>query len=234
MSPVMSAPINPPSPFRNAEDVAGAPVGLRPFASTDTGMSDRDRAFRIASEEESEHILECDVCDDVVLPIQSTTTKVCCGKEMTPLSDVPTGRAHVRLDDPTHLLHSVFGIGRTAVEICFLVLQANELTAKEIAEETGLDQSGVSRHLKHLTELGLIDRSSKNLRDGGSVHIYSAPASETVRRQPQLLFSCWATDALSILRALNNQKLDLLADRRTAPSQTVYWNRENSKRLLPD
>jgi predicted transcriptional regulator len=190
-------------------------------------MSDRKYALRNAAGEGSSHVLRCDACGDVVLSMEATTPKVCCGEEMQSVSEPPTGRSQVESNDPKRVLESVFGIGKTAVEICFRVLHDNEATAGEIAEATGLDQSGVSRHLNHLHELGLVDKSVKNLSDGGSVNVYTAPSSERVQQQPQLLLFYWAADALGILQALNREKLDLL-DHRTPPSEAVYWESEPS------
>ena len=186
-------------------------------------MSEREYAFQNAADGETDNLLRCDVCGDVVLSMQATTPKICCGEEMTSQSEPPVGGSQIRCEDPEHVLMSVFGIGESAVEICFHVLHASEATTREIAEATGLDQSGVSRHLKHLHELGLIDKSVRNLSEGGSVNVYAAPSSERVQRQPQRLLFYWVADALEILQALNREKMDLI-EQRNRPSENVYWS----------
>jgi len=186
-------------------------------------MSDRETAFRGArAGREGSCLLHCERCDDVVLSIEGTT-KRCCGAEMSPPREPASVPSGVRLEDPEQMLRSVFGIGRTAVEVCLRVLEAGEATAGEISEQTDLDKSGVARHLNHLDELGLIDKSVENLREGGSVHVYRAPSTRTVKRRPQTLFLCWATDALDVLDAMNEQKVDLVTGRASYSPERIYW-----------
>lgn len=187
-------------------------------------MNVDEQLFQRVPDGQSEHIWECDSCGDVILTMEGTSPKVCCGEEMSPSSELSVDRSEVRVQDTEHLLRAVFGIGRTAVEVCFHVLEANEATAEEIADRTGLDRSGVARHLTHLYDLGLINRSTENLEDGGLVHVYTAPSPTEVQHRPQLLFFRWAADALTILDALNEQKLDLLTSRQSYSSDRIYWD----------
>ncbi|RKD88057.1 helix-turn-helix domain-containing protein [Halopiger aswanensis] len=130
----------------------------------------------------------------------------CCGDPMTAVDDsVP-----VESPDEALLMRAVFDISETELEVCRHLMSEGELTVKELTDLVDRDRSVVTRHLNHLSELGMIEKRSRVLADGGRVNVYAHRSAEAVRRQFKLGLYAWMTEAADIVDDLSEDKIERL------------------------
>ena len=154
----------------------------------------------------SEHdlaIYECRSCGDYQL---GTTAPTCCDDPMAEIdASVP-----IESPDEETLMRSVFGISETELEVCRHLMTEGEATVKELTAAVDRDRSVVTRHLNDLVDLGVVEKQSRVLSDGGRVNVYSHRSVEAVRRQFKLGLYAWLTDAVDVIDELSEEKVELL------------------------
>lgn len=99
-----------------------------------------------------------------------------------------------------------------------------EITVNELAEMVERDRSVVTRHLSHLVGLGIVEKRSRVLSDGGRVNVYSHRSVDAVRRQFKLGLYVWMLEAVEVIDDLSEEKISLLVEDETArtdPSQVI-------------
>ena len=152
---------------------------------------------------------ECESCGNVGLGRGEVR---CCGQAMRSVTvdpdDAPVSRP--TLDD---LLRSVFDMSETELELCLCVMEGGELTVKELAERTDYDRSVVTRHLNHLTDLGVLEKRRRLLERGGQVYVYTPVEPEAVRRSLERGFLTWVRQSARLLEDLRREKVESIVER---------------------
>lgn len=85
--------------------------------------------------------------------------------------------------DAEEIMRDVFDVSPTELEVCRQVMAAGETTIDELVETVDRDRSVISRHLNHLVDLGVVEKQSRVLQEGGRINVYSPCSEEVVRRQ---------------------------------------------------
>ena len=167
-------------------------------------------------------IYECDDCGSVSFGDESA----CCG-EAEPVEASP-----VENPDIAVVLREVFGISETGLNVCLCLMEDGESTAGDIAERLDIDRSTVGRQLNHLTDIGVLDKRERLLKNGGYVHVYSPVPVEEVRKRLTVGLYAWMEEGLELVEHINREKLDALAradgeglERRGDDDETnIYWD----------
>lgn len=169
-----------------------------------TVLSVRVEPGSVSDSDASVAVQACDTCGGVAV---ADGDVVCCGEQMAAAGDAPADA------DPTlgTVLRTVFDMSETELDVCLCVMEAGEVTASDLAEETGFDRSIVTRHLNHLAELGVIDKNRRLLERGGHVYVYTPTDESTVRDRLQGEFLEWVRVASTRLAALDREKVESLA-----------------------
>ncbi|WP_137286063.1 helix-turn-helix domain-containing protein [Halorussus salinisoli] len=160
----------------------------------------------------------CDECGDVSFGDSSS----CCDESMSAVEATP-----VESPDLAVVLRDVFGISETGLKVCLCLMEDGESTASDVAERLGIDRSTVGRQLNHLTDIGLLDKRQRLLKDGGYVNVYSPVPVEEVRRRLTVGLYAWMEEALELVEHVNREKLDALAraDGEGDDEQAgIYWD----------
>lgn len=171
--------------------------------------------------EDPEPVLyRCRECGNAALsldPMEPT----CCGKEMA--RDREEGEGYVE-PESEDMLKTVFGMAETELDICICCMEKGEATAKELAEAMGMDRSGISRHLNHLAEIGVLEKERRILREGGHTYVYSHTPPDEVKRLFREGLLNWSLEALDLVDEVNREKLEALARGGTeGEGGRIYW-----------
>ena len=157
----------------------------------------------MASSDVELSVYRCESCDDYQL---GTAEMTCCGESMTEVDDtVP-----IESPDEGTLMRTVFDISETELEVCRCLMAEPEITVNELTEMVDRDRSVVTRHLNHLVDLGIVEKRSRVLSDGGRVNVYSHRSVDAVRRQFKLGLYAWMTEAVDVIDDLSEEKVSLL------------------------
>ena len=166
-------------------------------------MSDVDTTSRI---------YECDDCGSVSFGDAPS----CCG-ESEPMEATP-----VEHPDLAVVLREVFGISETGLKVCLCLMEDGESTAGDIAERLDIDRSTVGRQLNHLTDIGVLDKRERLLKNGGYVHVYSPVPVEEVRKRLTVGLYAWMEEALELVDTLvdeSNEEEEMIQYRATTDVQ---------------
>jgi predicted transcriptional regulator len=147
----------------------------------------------------------CRQCGAVVLDDRD---RQCCGEGMDPIAVDA-----VNEPDLTTLLSLVFGVSPTGIDVFVHVLEEEPVTTDDIATALGVNRSTVSRQLNHLTELGVIERRERSLKEGGRVHEYTPVSLEAVRQRHREGLLSWVNDAIALINGVNRRKLAAASER---------------------
>lgn len=148
-------------------------------------------------------VYTCQSCGECQLASAAPT---CCAEPMDEIDEtVP-----VESPDESHLMRAVFDISETELEVCRHLMSENELTVDELTGLVDRDRSVVTRHLNHLVELGMVEKHSRVLSNGGRVNVYSHRSADAVRRQFKLGLYTWLTDAVDVVDDLSEDKIERL------------------------
>lgn len=132
----------------------------------------------------------------------------CCNRTMDP---VDTDDAAVERPELEHLLGGVFGMSRTELDVCLCIMQG-ESTVEAVADELDVDRSLVSRHLNHLVDLGVVEKSRRIRRQGGERHVYTPASVEEVQRRLKTELDAWITGAVAEIDDLSREKVEAIAE----------------------
>ncbi|WP_339102813.1 helix-turn-helix domain-containing protein [Haloterrigena salinisoli] len=157
----------------------------------------------MASPEPEPAVYTCQSCGEYQLASAAPT---CCGDSMDEVED----RVPVESPDETHLMRAVFDISETELEVCRHLMSEDELTVDELTGLVDRDRSVVTRHLNHLVDLGMIEKRSRVLSNGGRVNVYSHRSADAVRRQFKLGLYTWMSDAVDVIDDLSEDKIERL------------------------
>lgn len=150
-------------------------------------------------------VFVCRSCENVAVGERPAR---CCDRAM---DAVATGATAVESPDLDQLLKVVFDMSGTELEVCLFVMSAREATAAEVATELDVDRSLVSRHLNHLAELGVVEKSRRLRREGGHVNVYTPVDQETVKRRLETELYRWFREAILIVHDLSREKVEAIA-----------------------
>lgn len=145
---------------------------------------------------------ECPVCGNLA----RHENVPCCDEPREPVDDV------VLYDQPEieAVIKTVFDLSSTDLAICRVLMTQNEATAKDLAAELSLDRTTINRRVNHLVELGVVEKHSRILEQGGHVNLYSNAPLDEVHQQFQLGLYRWLADAEQVLDELHQEKLKLM------------------------
>lgn len=130
----------------------------------------------------------------------------CRGAEVASVDVTP-----VELPELAVVLREVFGISETEVNICIRLMEAEESTAADLAEQLYVDRSTVGRQRNHSTDIGLLEKRQRLLEDGGSVHVYSPVNVEEIRKRLTVGLYAWTSEAIDLVEDINREKIKALA-----------------------
>ncbi|WP_181685247.1 helix-turn-helix domain-containing protein [Halorhabdus salina] len=149
-------------------------------------------------------VRECGTCGNVAIgngPVQ------CCEQQM----DRRERTDAVAAPTLEELLFLVFDISETELEVCLCIMEGGDMTVRELAEQIDHERSVVAEHLRHLTEIGVIDRERRILKQGGHVYVYRPLPPETVRERLTAVFLTWVGEAIEQFATLRQEKVESIA-----------------------
>lgn len=114
----------------------------------------------------------------------------------------------VEQPDEETILRTVFGMSETELAICRRLMARREVTVEELASAVDRDRSVVTRHLNHLVELGMVDRQSRVLSEGGRVHVFTHRSPDAVRKRFRLGLFTWIADAVDVIEQFSEDKIE--------------------------
>lgn len=160
-------------------------------------MTDGDRPFTISA---------CESCGAIEVGQPHAST---CDGVMEPVRARNEG---IRAPDLETLVTAVFGMSATELEVCICVMREGETTTSGLAETLGYDRSVISRHLNHLTDLGVLEKRRLIRKTGGHVYVYSPVELEDIQRHFKLGLFTWLNDAVDLIEELNREKVEAIAE----------------------
>ena len=163
-------------------------------------------------------VYRCRSCDNVVLASASADDMTCCGGTLERV-DVDVG---IQEPESKRVLREVFGLTDTGIEICLCVMEENEATVSDIADALDLDRSAVSRYVNDLVDVGLLEKHTRNLKDGGYVHVYTHNPPEEVEEKLTLGFYRWTAEAVHLVDEINREKMAAMADSEEVENAVFY------------
>ncbi|MDR5673255.1 Transcriptional regulator, contains HTH domain [Halalkaliarchaeum sp. AArc-CO] len=182
---------------------------------------------------ERPRLYECSECTATLIASRDPDGVVCCGEPMTRVDRVSTP-----LQDPDleAVLEEVLGLSRNTIVVCIYVMERGPTTVPEIAEDVGLSESAVSTKLTHLVEAGILERSQRNLTNGGSVNVYTAVSAETQRRIYRRGLYQWFREAIELIDEFDLEELKERYRKEESETETdtetelssVYWDSDSS------
>lgn len=165
-------------------------------------------------------VYECQHCGNVTLGDPASNSSEA---NLTSIEETPVKRPELAV-----VLREVFGISETGINVCICLMEEGESTAGTLAERLDIDRSTVGRQLNHLTDIGLLEKRQRLLKDGGYVYVYSPVDVEQVRQRLTVGLYAWFGEALELVENINREKVKALAradgggDGGTAE---IYWDR---------
>jgi predicted transcriptional regulator len=154
---------------------------------------------------DSPELLSCDRCGNFAVGSGQIT---CCETEMTPTDPVDS----VTEPELADLLHDVFGMSDTELEVCLCVMEGGTMTVNELAEQIEYDRSVVARHLNHLAALGVVEKHRRLIAQGGHVYVYQPVDPGVVRQRLTAAFVTWVRGATERIATLRRAKVESIAD----------------------
>lgn len=159
----------------------------------------------MTSQRPESSVFVCDACDNVAV---GTEPPRCCGSQM---SDESTDAPPVNSPELDRLLKHVFDMSSTELDVCLCVMEAEESTVADVASDLDVDRSLVSRHLNHLADLGVVEKSRRIRQEGGHVHVYRPVGEETVKRRLKTELYRWLDEAVTVVDDLSREKVEAIA-----------------------
>ncbi|MEF8774261.1 MAG: helix-turn-helix domain-containing protein [Halobacteriales archaeon] len=157
------------------------------------------------SQQTAPSVYTCETCGNVLFGDHPAH---CCGAPMTEAgADTPP----VDGPDLDRLLKDVFDMSGTELEVCLCVMEADERTVAEVADALDVDRSLVSRHLNHLADLGVVEKSRRIRPEGGHVHVYFPVEEDAVRRRLKTELYRWLRDAVAAVQEVSREKVETIA-----------------------
>ena len=179
---------------------------------------------------ESPRLYECSECTATLIASRDPDDVVCCG---VPMARVDRVAAPLQEPDIEALLEEILGLSRNTIVVCIYVMERGPTTVPEIAEDVGLSESAVSTNLTHLVDAGILERSQRNLTNGGSVNVYTAVPAETQRRIYRRGLYQWFRDGIELIDEFDLEGLKEQYRRDESETATedgmssVYWDSDS-------
>jgi predicted transcriptional regulator len=160
---------------------------------------------------ENVNVYECEVCEQFLLVPEESSRTECCGEG---LRRIRPEDAKTQVEKPRTVdsLKKIYDLTETSLDICFCVMEKGEATVSDVADETEIDRSAVSRHMNSLFEAGILSRKERNLKQGGVVHVYEHEEPETVKRRITLGSYFWTASVIELMNDLGDDKMAAIVD----------------------
>lgn len=175
---------------------------------------------------EAPAVFECGRCETTLVASRAPDDLVCCGESMQRLEG---GSGLLREPSVDDVLRQVFGLSHNAIVSCIVVIERGPMTAAEVADVVGVSTSTVSNALGPLVDAGILERYERNLKRGGTVHVYEAAPTEIQQRIYRRGLYQWVRQAIEAVDAFDLDALkhqyrreDGSADP-TAERAVIYW-----------
>lgn len=147
---------------------------------------------------------ECPSCGSLALH----EGVACCGEPMTAVD----ATAAIDPPDTESLVREVFGMSATDLELCRVLVAEGEATIGDLTGRLDRDRTSITRRLNHLTDVGVLDKHTRVLPEGGRANVYAPNDIDAVHRQLELGLYAWLDDALDLVEDLNREKIEAMAD----------------------
>lgn len=149
-------------------------------------------------------VYECPSCGSITRQEEVS----CCGEPMEMVNMT------VRYNQPEleQVAKAVFDISSTELVVCKALMAEGEATIDDLTTQVPRDRSAIQRHINHLVELGVVEKKSQVLKEGGRVHVYSSAPVEEIYRAFRLGLYMWLDDAEDLLDELSQGKLEAMVE----------------------
>lgn len=181
------------------------PPGSEPDPETETGSN------REASQERRDAgpplyytLFECQECSALALGVHDGSAELSCHGQ--PMETVEEEGVKHEEPDLEQIFTEVYDVPRTIIDICHFVFEEGTTTVEETAERFGYERNSVAEYLHNLAEKDLLERRSKQVGDGGEVHVYEARDMEEASRDEMVGFLRWAGRGAEVLNEANEVK----------------------------
>lgn len=177
--------------------------------------------------DQSAVVYECESCQTTLVASGEPDTLQCCGEAMTRLDSDPQDEL-VNEPDIETLWKDVFGLSETTILICICVMMDEPTTIDEIAEMVDVSESTVSNHLQPLVDAGILSKSVRNLRDGGTVNVYTGAPVEIQQAIYRRGLYTWVAAAIDLideysLDDLKEPYLSVAESEAARAQRDVFW-----------
>lgn len=168
-------------------------------------------------------VYRCGSCGNVLFALDGDADVTCCGSSPEPASGEEIA---VKEPDLVSVLTEAFDVNETALDLCFCVIEQEVATIKQITEHVDLDRSAVSRYVNRLVDVGILEKSARNLDGGGTVHVYTHTDPEVLKERLTAAFLYWAGMGLEQIREVNDEKLEIMEQEESEAEELrmkVFW-----------
>lgn len=148
---------------------------------------------------------ECPTCGQIWLREE----EMCCGEPL----DTVDATAVFEPPELKAVTTTVFGMGTTEIAVCVALMTVGDATVNELTTQFSHARSTTQRHLAHLVELGVVEKQSQVLLEGGRANVYSIRSADEIYHQLRLNLYAWLAAAEDQLEELNREKFEAMAER---------------------
>jgi len=181
------------------------PSGSEPDPETETGSNQEVSQERRDTETSLSYTLfECQECSALALGVHDGSAELSCHGQ--PMETVEKEGVKHKQPDLEQLFTEVYDMPRMIIDICHFVFEEGTTTVEETAERFGYERDRVAEYLHKLAEKDLLERRSKQVGDGGEVHVYEARDMEEASRDEMVGFLRWAGRGAEVLNEANEIK----------------------------
>jgi len=204
----------------NHTNDAGDPGSI---GHTMTGNGPNETSGRIDDPDERRYrIYQCEHCENVALTLRERASVTCHDEPMEPVTAVGMDVAPPDVD---HLMHDVFDLPKSVLDVCLCVVGDGPVPPSDVAETLDYDESTVRRHLNALVDADLLQKSQLNREDGGFVNVYHSADLTEVKTETLLGFFAWAGEATVLLEEMNLTKQEYVGEDHDRGLDEVFWDR---------
>lgn len=180
------------------------PSGSEPDPETETEGQEPSQEQKDTGPSLSYTLFECQECSALALGVHDGSAKLSCHGR--PMETVEKEGVKHQKPDLEHIFTEVYDMPTMVIDICHFVFEEGTTTVEETAERFGYERDSVAEYLHKLAEKGLLERRSKQVGEGGEVHLYEARDPKEASRDEMVGFLRWAGRGAEVLNEANEVK----------------------------